>query len=49
MRFSGDQLLRLSAAGGEASHADAVVGLADRILRISGNLSERRVYGFRRR
>jgi len=36
-------------SGGEASHADAVVALSDRILRISGNLSERRVYAFSRR
>jgi hypothetical protein len=33
-------------AGGDTSHADAVVGLADRVLRVSGNLSERRVYAF---
>ncbi|MFO0745060.1 MAG: sialidase family protein [Myxococcota bacterium] len=36
-------------AGGDPSHADQVVALDDRILRISGNLSERRVYAFRRR
>lgn len=34
--------------GGEPSHADAVVALDDRILRVSGNLSERRVYAYRR-
>lgn len=33
-------------AGGATSHADAVVGLADRVIRVSGNLSERRVYAF---
>ncbi|MEY3212926.1 MAG: hypothetical protein RIT28_3407 [Pseudomonadota bacterium] len=33
-------------SGGDVSHADAVVGLSDRALRVSGNLSERKVYAF---
>lgn len=33
-------------SGGVASHADAVVALEDRVLRVSGSLSERNVYAF---
>lgn len=33
-------------SGGNRSHADAALGLSDRVLRVSGNLSERTVYAF---
>jgi hypothetical protein len=33
-------------AGGDTSHADAVVGLEDRVVRVSGSLNERRIYAF---
>lgn len=33
-------------SGGNVSHADDAVGLTDRVLRVSGNLSERKVYAF---
>jgi hypothetical protein len=33
-------------AGGNASHADAVLAIDDRIRRVSGNLRERFAYEF---